>query len=68
MLYRNDSAEALTALERQRLGNYGYDYEEETKVCPHCGYTDPEEFYMLHGDCIGCSGCISRVEWEDYEG
>lgn len=29
MLYRNDSAEALTALERQRLGNYGNESEVE---------------------------------------
>ena len=67
MIYRNDSPGAVMALEKQRLGGYGNDYEEESKVCSHCGYTDPEEFYIADGECIGCSSCISRVEWEDYE-
>lgn len=66
MKYQNNSIDAVLELERQRTGRYGSDYEEESKICSCCGYADPEEFYMADGKCIGCSSCISRVDWEEY--
>ena len=66
MIYSNTSPGAVATLENQRLGDD--DYEEETKECPSCGRVDPECFYLssLTGDCIGCSGCVSQLEWEDF--
>ena len=65
MIYRR-TPDMIAELERQRTGDYGNDIEEEVKHCPCCGCRDPEEFYTADGECIGCSSCVSRVEWEDY--
>lgn len=68
MIYDNNSNEAIAELEKQRTGNYGYDYDEKkVKFCPCCGYEEPEEFYILGNECVGCSSCIKRIEYEDYE-
>ena len=68
MLYKNNTNDAVLELERQRTGNYGFNYtDKKTKTCPCCGYEEPEEFYILDNKCIGCSSCIKRIEYEDYE-
>ena len=66
MIFGNNSRGAVMALERQRLGGDDDCQGDERKICPHCGYRNPEKFYTTDGECIGCSGCISQVEWEDY--
>ena len=58
MLYRNDSAEAVSALERQRLGGYGHG-QRAVCECDNCGEgIYPGEDYL---DCDGgrfCKWCV----------
>ena len=68
MIYSNTSQGAILAAERQRLGNYGLDRDEDaSKECPYCGYSNPEEFYVGDMGCVGCSECVKRVDCEDWE-
>ena len=68
MIYRNNSPGAVSEMERQRTGNYGYNVEDyQEKRCPVCGAIDPEDFYVANGDCIGCAECVRKVNYDDYE-
>ena len=62
MLYKNDSHDAILAMEYARTGGYGEDtcyYGEQLCMCPCCGATEPEVFYINDDEeCIRCSECV----------
>jgi len=71
MIYPNASQEAVMALERARTDEYMNNacYSDEVvKCCNLCGAKDPEEFFVTSdGVNVGCSECVKRVDWEEYE-
>lgn len=58
MLYRNNSAGAITAMEDMRLGELE---EPEMVFCPVCG-EEAEYLYefSVDGEVVGCDQCITR--------
>ncbi len=65
MIYRNDSPDAISAMECARTGNYGADYDDgsEESRCPVCGALEPNHYYLDDDDeCIGCSDCIHESD------
>lgn len=63
MLYRNDDADAVRAMELARTGYYGGEDLEEIPTCPCCGTENPEVFYINdNDDCVGCSSCVWASE------
>lgn len=62
MLYRNDSAGAITAMETARLGHYGEDYmKPEPEYCPVCGKVAEYMYIYYDGDGdIGCEHCVRK--------
>lgn len=59
MIYRNDSRDAVRAMELARTGYYG-DYDEgQSFSCPCCGAVEPDVFYVNDDEeCVGCSECV----------
>ena len=42
------------------------DGPDVTPVCPVCGAEEPDDFYVMDGEVIGCSECVSckdAYEW-----
>lgn len=40
-------------------------------ICPVCGSEEPEDFYVLDGDIIGCTDCVERIDpwdWAEQKG
>lgn len=66
MIYKNDSHDAILAMEYARTGGYGedkYDRIGTSFSCPCCGAYEPDVFYMNDDDeCIGCSECVYASE------
>ena len=62
MLYPNNSAGAITAMEDMRLGHYGEDYmEPEPEYCPICGEVAEYAYIYYDGDGdIGCEHCVRK--------
>lgn len=65
MIYKNDDPMAVLAMERDRTGNYGNDYDigfiDPEQICPECGTLYPDYFYYNDNDeLIGCDHCIRR--------
>ena len=54
MLYRNDSAEAIGAMENMRLSEPD---EPEAVYCPECGEEANELVTTLDGEVLGCDRC-----------
>ena len=64
-MYKNTDSAALYAMESHRTGNYGSDYpwgDDEYEECPVCGAVDPEQFYLIDNECVGCSRCVKSVD------
>lgn len=64
MLYKNDSIEAILAMERMRTGNYGADcddgIEEDPILCPICE-SEADYFYEnIDSEIVGCNWCIEK--------
>lgn len=72
MIYSNNDAMALLAMETERTGGYG-DYDSQyPRTCFHCGecgeaICEDERYYSIDGDII-CDSCIEHhertAEWE----
>lgn len=63
MIYSNDDAMSLLAMEEDRTGNYGDIEEEAIEKCPVCGVLNPEYYYLDEDEeCVGCSECIYKSE------
>lgn len=54
MLYNNDSAEAIGAMENMRLSEPD---EPEVVYCPECGEEANELVTTLDGEVLGCDRC-----------
>ena len=66
MIYSNSDPLALYAMEQARTGNYGADYDDDSSdyVCPVCGATEPEHYYLDDDEeCIGCSECVHKTDF-----
>ena len=64
-MYRNTDSAALYAMESCRTGDYGSDYpwdDYESEECPVCGAVDPEQFYLIDNECVGCCECVESVD------
>lgn len=63
MIYSNNDAMALLAMEEERTGGYG-DYDDREGKCPVCGACESDYYYLddSREECIGCSECIYRVD------
>lgn len=35
--------------------------------CPICGYEEPEHFFVIDGDVVGCTECVEQVDPYDWE-
>ena len=62
MIYRNDSPEALNALERQRLGE---DSTESVPRCDNCGHRIHDRYYWDFNGEIFCMTCVRETDPED---
>lgn len=63
MIYSNNDPMAISAMERERTGNYGDCYEVGEQKCPICSTIDPAYFYLDEDEeCIGCSECVYRTD------
>lgn len=63
MIYQNNTREAVLAMEKHRLGNYGENKEYIDEICPVCDSLNPEYFYIKYNkECVGCSECLIRAE------
>ena len=40
--------------------------KEVHAICPICGSADPEDFFIIDGEIVGCSDCVKRVDAIDY--
>ena len=66
MIYSNSDSLALYAMEQERTGNYGADYDDGSSecACPVCGATEPEHYYLDDDEeCIGCSECVHKTDF-----
>lgn len=65
MLYNNYSQEAISELERQRTGNYGYDREEYPEYeCSECR-VQSGMFFKINSK-VYCSECICDYLREEF--
>ena len=72
MIYANDDPMAISAMERDRTGNYGdcgYDEPRPCFFCGECGEAifEDERYFNFEGNII-CDSCIEHHEctavWE----
>ena len=61
MVYKNNTLDAVMAMERARTGNYGEDeYDTSPECCEVCGdYYD--EMYEYNGKTYMCLRCLQEA-------
>lgn len=66
MVYRNDSYEAMIAMEISRTGNYGEEISEPVSKCGDCGCEiyDGEDYLECESGMF-CRRCIMAMTSED---
>lgn len=60
----------VATMENERLGGYGYDYDDELPVrykkCPMCGtrseYVDRMTLIFSGEKCVGCARCLTATD------